>query len=101
VHKSGNPIRPIANWCNTPAYKAAKYFVKSLSKVISLPYAYNIKNTLQLINDLKEININPHTRLASFDISNMYTNIPTQDLKYIIPNILNHNISNTIEKQEY
>jgi lauroyl/myristoyl acyltransferase len=28
VHKLGSPIRPIVNWCNAPAYKVAKYFIK-------------------------------------------------------------------------
>jgi hypothetical protein len=39
-----------------------------------LPFAFNIKNTVQLISDLKNIPVNRDVRLASFDISNMYTN---------------------------
>jgi hypothetical protein len=44
---------------------------------------------------------NPHIGLASFDISNMYTNIPTLEVQHIIADILNHNVSDPLEKQEY
>jgi hypothetical protein len=101
VHNSGNPVSPIVNWINAPAYQTAKFFTASLCRVICLPYAFSIKNSLHLINDLKEIKINPNTRLASFDISNMYTNFPTQDLQHIITNILNHTTSDPLERHEY
>lgn len=48
VHKSGNPVTPIVNWSNAPAHKVAKHFIKSLSEAVSLPHAFNIKNTLHL-----------------------------------------------------
>ena len=53
VHKQENPIRPIVNWTNAPAYKTVKHFTTALNKAISLPYAFNIMNSMQLINDLK------------------------------------------------
>jgi len=43
-----------------------------------------VKNTTHLINDLKEIQYDQNLRLASFDIKNMYTNIPTSELITII-----------------
>jgi hypothetical protein len=49
-----------------------------------LPYAFNIKNSVQLISDLKNIPIDKNSRLASFDISNMYTNVPTAELPSIV-----------------
>lgn len=90
VHIPENPIRPIVNWTNAPAHKAAKFFTTLLSKLISAPYSCNIQDSIQLINDLDEIVINPYTRLASLDILNMYTNIPTQDLRHVSANTLNH-----------
>jgi hypothetical protein len=89
------------NWTNAPAYKTAKHFTTALNKVISLPYALNIMNSVQLINDLKETKVHPHIRLASFDIPNMYPDIPTLEVQHIIADILNHNISDPLEKQEY
>jgi hypothetical protein len=52
------------------------------------------------MTDLKSIEINPNCRLASFDISNMYTNIPTDHLKHIIENGLKNNMIETQHIQE-
>jgi hypothetical protein len=53
---------------------------KKLHQCFQLPYVYNVKNTTQLLQDLNDIMFGYHTRLASFDITNMYTNIPTGTL---------------------
>ena len=83
-HKEDFPIRPIVNWKNAPAYKLARSLVEKIQTHIPLLYAFNIKNTTQLINDLKDIPFEQSLRLASFDISNMYMNIPTGELLMII-----------------
>lgn len=84
IHKVETPIRPIVNWKNAPAYKIAKMVVKQLQLHIPLPYAFNVQNTTHLIKDIAEIPYNNKIRLASFDITNMYTNIPTDVLLPII-----------------
>ena len=76
IHKPQHPIRPIVNWKNAPAYKLAKLFSDKLKVVAPLPFTFNVKNTLHLIDDLKEIPISTNVRIASLDITNMYTNIP-------------------------
>jgi hypothetical protein len=38
----------------------------------------------KLIQDLKEIQVNNNTKLASFDILNMYSNIPIIELKEML-----------------
>jgi hypothetical protein len=43
---------------------------------------------MDLINDLNNININHNIRVCSFDITNMYTNIPLNILTTIIRNTL-------------
>jgi hypothetical protein len=97
IHKAEAPIRPIINWRNAPAYKIAKALTKILSIHIPLPYAYNVKNSRQLIKDLQDIKYNRDLRLASFDITNMYTNIPTKNLLGIIDTICkNNNIDRNI-----
>jgi hypothetical protein len=88
LHKQNLPIRPIVNWKNALLYHTAKLFNDLLKQHITLPDAFNIKNTPHLLNDLLTINIHQNYRLASLDISNMYTNIPTEELKHIIENTL-------------
>jgi hypothetical protein len=101
IHKAEVPIRPIINWRNAPAYKIAKALTKILSIHIPLPYAYNVKNSTQLIKDLQDIKYNRDLRLASFGISNMYTNIPTKKLLGIIDTICkNNNIDRNIRTSQ-
>jgi hypothetical protein len=68
---------------------------------------------MHLINDLQSIHINKDTRICSFDISNMYTSIPTNNIINIVRTILKHqntqqntineiiNIINTILSHNY
>jgi hypothetical protein len=83
IHKTISPIRPV-NWKNAPAYKPAKMLVKLLQTHTPLPYSFNVKNTTQPIND-------NNLRLTSFDITNLYTNIPTRELLTIIDAACNNN----------
>jgi hypothetical protein len=74
---------------------------------------FNVRNSTHLITDLKEIPIDSDLRFASFDIADMYSNIPTKDLINIIEQSrdqheLQHNIrteilnlSNTLIQQNY
>jgi hypothetical protein len=84
IHKIVSPIRPVVNWRNEPAYKLARSLVTKLQTHVPLPYAFNIKNTVQLINELKNVPVDQNLRLASFDISNMHTKIPTEELLTVI-----------------
>jgi hypothetical protein len=45
VHKTGQPIRPIVNWTQAPAYKIAKMLITTLETYITLSYTFNVKNT--------------------------------------------------------
>ena len=58
--------------------------VKQLQLGTPLLYAFNVKNTPHLIKDIADIPYNSKLRLASFDIVNMYTTIPTNELLSII-----------------
>jgi sugar (pentulose or hexulose) kinase len=43
IHKQHNPIRPIVNWRDSPAYKLAKYITMKLKETVQLPNTYNVK----------------------------------------------------------
>jgi hypothetical protein len=59
--------------------------------MITLPYRFNVRNSVELITDLNKININTDIRICSFDIKNMYSNVPTCELITIITNIASSN----------
>jgi hypothetical protein len=48
------PIRPVVNWRNAPAYKLARLFRQKINQLTPLPYSFNIKNTKDLILNLKD-----------------------------------------------
>jgi hypothetical protein len=89
-HKPPNPIRPTVNWKGSPSYKLAKFITSKLKEIIQLPNIYNIQNSTNLIENLNKLEINENIKLCSFDISNMYTNIPLTETINIIQNILNN-----------
>ena len=100
VHKKDTPIRPIVNYRNAPSYKLAKMFTEKLKTYIPLPHVYNVQNSVQLMKDLSEIPFNPRLKLASLDISNMYTNIPTEELLKIIDTMCEkHNLEDTLRHE--
>jgi hypothetical protein len=55
IHKPDSRIRPIINCVNAPVYRLAKRLVQFITTHLPLPNAYNVKNSLHLVNDLYEI----------------------------------------------
>jgi hypothetical protein len=84
IHKEGMPIRPVVDYTQAPAYKLAKKLSNVLETYVPLPSVFNIQNSLQLMKDISEILVIPGLQLASLDISDMYSNIPTNELEHII-----------------
>jgi hypothetical protein len=77
-----------------------KRLKNTLRDYLQLPNIYNIQNSIQLMGDLKSITINKNTRLCSFDIVNVYTNIPKNDIITITKNILqNYDINIDTQKE--
>jgi hypothetical protein len=62
-----------------------------------LPYIFNVRNTSQLINDLTDIPYDHNLRLVSFDITNMYINIPTNELLGIINSVCNNYVEENLK----
>jgi hypothetical protein len=100
VHKEGAPIRPVVKWRNAPGYKLAQIPVKVLSSHTPLRFTYTVWNTVQLVDDLLRIPQGHHMKFASFDISNMYSNIPTGELTAILKDLcFRNNVDDTTKKE--
>lgn len=77
THKEGLPFRPINDYRNSVYYNLAKI----LNKYISLSNQNSpssIKNSYEMLNDLKTIQLNENEILVSFDVKSMYTNLPIE-----------------------
>ena len=90
IHKPDQPIRPVVNWRKAPAYNLSKMFTKTINQLTPLPYAFNILNTQDLMQNIKDTPMLPHYTLASLDITNLYSNIPIIDTKMILNDMLIH-----------
>jgi hypothetical protein len=64
-----------------------------------LPNTYNVENTQELIDKLKNTSILPHLKLAPLD-SQIYTIIPVMDTRDILSNRLEQNSLDSQPKQE-
>jgi hypothetical protein len=88
VHKDGTPIRPLVDYTTAPTFKLAKKLESILKNHMVLNNSYSLKNSFDLIDKTKHLNVLPHQILASFDIVNLYTNVPVHDTLALVDNIL-------------
>jgi hypothetical protein len=100
LHKPGQPIRPVVNWRDAPAYNLARSISQKIRQLAPLPNTYNIEYTRDLIDKLKHTPISPNVRFASLDITNLHTNIPVKETRDILSNKLEQNNIEPKTKQE-
>lgn len=101
IHKPNVPIRPLVNFTTAPSYKVSKKLVQIIKNSISLKNNHSTKNCTEFINKLKNVQIKPNYRIASFDIVDLYTNIPVHDTIAILKSNLGEaNIRSTDEINE-
>ena len=78
------PIHPVVDYSEAPAYYLAKELNNILDMLLPLPNAFNVTNSLQLMNEVSDIPFTTELHLASLDMTDMYSNIPTDDNEHII-----------------
>jgi len=98
-HKPGNPICPVVNNINAPAHKLAKFLTKILKEYIALPYQYNTKKSITLAHELKQLKINTNHKLVTYDIKDLYVNIPTKETLEITQSLLEAKNDNKSSQQ--
>ena len=79
LHKQNIPIRPLINYTTAPSYKIAKLLQQIIKNNITLENDRSIKNNIDFINKIKVTKLLPQYKIASFDIVNLYTNVPVTD----------------------
>jgi hypothetical protein len=99
IHKPDNPIRPVVKNTNSPTYKIAKFLVNKLHEHLHLNYHYNVKDSVSLANDLTKLKINEHHRMTTFDIKDLYVNIPITKTLEITKQLLSEHNEEQITTQ--
>src|SRR5215469_5495048 len=85
THKPSIPLRPVLSAINTPSYKLAKTFIPILNPLTT--NEYTLTDSFSLAEQLQNIQFT-HSFLTSFDIQNLFTNIPVFETIDIIINTL-------------
>ena len=68
------PLRPIISNVGTATYKTAKYLATLLSPLAISEY--NIKNSYEFVKSIKNTKIPNGYKMISFDVKNLFTNVP-------------------------
>lgn len=75
IHKKGYPVRPITAACASPGFALAKFFTELLTNVF-WEDGFHVRNSLQFVKGLQDVEIADDEQMISFDVVSMFTNIP-------------------------
>lgn len=97
IHKDGIPIRPLVNFIPAPSYNIAKRIEQVIRQETTLKNSHSLKNSLDLIDKIKTTELKNGYTLASFDVVNLYTNVPVDETIKVLEQNLRDN-SNLLPK---
>jgi hypothetical protein len=100
LHKEvvkGRPIVASCNWITTPISKYCNWVLQKeiLEKINELSSSI-LKNSMQLVNELEDLEINTSSILVTCDIESLYTNINQNKAAEIILSILMKNFNDNM-----
>ncbi|XP_018367481.1 PREDICTED: uncharacterized protein LOC108763996 [Trachymyrmex cornetzi] len=75
IHKTNYPLRIIVSSVNSPLYNLSLYLHKIINNSIQKSPSY-IRNSVDLIDKLKNIKLESNSILVSLDVVSLFTNIP-------------------------
>ena len=84
LHKADIPIRPVINNRSAPSYKLAKHLTKILNHYFTLNNHYNVTNSTNLAHDLSQLKIHENHKMITFDVKDLYVNIPINETLNIL-----------------
>lgn len=78
IHKTGNKFRPLVANPGSPTEKVAKWLVWEM-KGLPDPDNAVVKNSLELINDIKDVKLEKNDILISFDVVSLFPSVPLDE----------------------
>ena len=83
IHKDGTPMRPIVSTIGSPSYKLAKELARILTPLTgNTPHA--VKNSASFVDIIRKTQLHPEDRLISFDVSNLFTQVPIEEALRVV-----------------
>jgi uncharacterized protein (UPF0335 family) len=84
LHKPDHPARPVVSYINAPAVKIAKYLNSEIPKLLQFSPKYSVKNSIELCHKLQKLSPPPNSLIVSFDVKNLFTNVPPSEVIEIL-----------------
>ena len=81
-------MRPIISGIGSAPHKLAKVLAKPLSKALGTLSGAHLRNSAELIEHLKSIDMS-NKELASFDVKSLFTNVPVEGALKAINEVIN------------
>jgi hypothetical protein len=75
VHKEGFPLRAIVSGLGSPCHPLARYLLKIISPVSGKSNSH-VTNSVEFIDQLKQITLEEGDELVSFDVVKLFTSVP-------------------------
>ena len=83
IHKANCPLRSIVSACGMSTYNLAKYLTTIL-KVYTGHTSSFVKDSKDLMDKLKTIEIQENEEMVSFDVSGLFTSIPVDQALEVV-----------------
>lgn len=91
IHKTNMPIRPLVNFISSPTYNISKRLEYIIKNQVILENSRSLRNSIELIQRINSAQPSRNYILASFDIVNLYTNVPVNETIKILHRNLTKN----------
>ena len=87
IHKPDTPLRPIMSSCGSVTYAVAKEIAIILKPLVGKS-PYHIKSTQDFVEQVRHITLAPGECLSSYDVSALFTSVPTDPATKVIKGLL-------------
>ena len=87
IHKASVPLRPIVSSICAVTYNVAKFLAKTLSPLVGKTEHF-VKDSRDFVSKIKDLEVPPGQKLISYDVSALFTSIPTPDAVSVIKKYL-------------
>ena len=87
VHKAGVPLRPIVSSRGSVSYNTSKELARIL-KPMAGRSTISVQNTMDFVEQVKNIKLQPHECIVSYDVKALFTSVPTKSAVNIIMQLL-------------
>ncbi|KAG8236082.1 hypothetical protein J437_LFUL015426 [Ladona fulva] len=83
IHKKDHPIRPVVSGIGALTHKLASKLTLLISSLLKVKPTHTIKNSMDLVQKIKNFKVPHSTKLVSFDVIDLFTSIPPEEAQKI------------------